>query len=97
MTWYVYILLCADNTLYVGHTHDLQSRFDAHQSARGALHTAKHRPVQLIYSEDHSSEQAAICRERQLKRWSRAKKLALSNGDVGQLRALSKSRESVSF
>ena len=94
MTWYVYILLCADNTLYVGHTHDLQSRFHAHQTARGARHTAKHGPVRLIYSEDHSSEQAATFRERQLKRWTRAKKLALINGDDGQLRALSKSRES---
>lgn len=91
MNFYTYILLCADDSLYVGHTHDLHARVDAHEGGRGALHTAKHGVAQLVYTEEQATEQQAIAREIQIKKWSRAKKMALINGDLEQLRALSRS------
>jgi predicted GIY-YIG superfamily endonuclease len=93
MNYHTYMLLCADNSFYVGHTHDLSSRLDTHRAGRGALHTAKHGVARLTFSEEHASEEAAIARELQIKKWSRAKKLALANGDMKQLEALARSRD----
>ncbi len=87
---FVYIRRCADGSLYVGHTEDLASREQTHNSGRGASHTAAKRPVQMVYAEEHGSIRAAIKRERQLKRWTVKKKQALIRGDVGVLRVLSK-------
>ena len=93
MVCYTYILLCADNSYYVGHAHDIDARFRAHQSQRGAKHTATHGAARLIYFERHATDGEAITREHQIKKWSRAKKVALINGDLEQLRLLSKSRD----
>src|SRR5271169_4106784 len=93
MNFYTYILLCADDSMYVGHTHDLSSRVDAHEAGRGALHTANHGVARLVYSEEHATEELAIAREIQIKKWSRAKKMALINGDLPQLHKLSRSRD----
>lgn len=93
MNSYTYILLCADDSLYVGHTHDLSLRVDAHDTGRGALHTAKHGVARLVYSEEHATEALAVARELQIKKWSRAKKMALINGDFERLRELSRSRD----
>ena len=64
--YYAYILRCADDSFYVGSAQDLDSRVKAHNDGRGAAHTFKHRPVQLVYSEGFESEIAAVTRERQL-------------------------------
>ena len=93
LTCYTYILLCADNTLYVGHAGDLRARLDTHQAGRGARHTAKRGVARLIYAEEHATEQLAITRELQIKKWSRAKKIALANRDTERLRTLSQSRD----
>jgi putative endonuclease len=93
MRCYTYILLCADDSLYVGHTHDLRARLDTHHAGRGAHHTASRGVARLIYAEEHSTEKLAVHRELQIKKWSRAKKLALANGDPQRLRALSQSRD----
>jgi len=92
MAHYVYILRCADNSLYVGSAQDVSSRVKAHNDGRGATYTFKHGPVRLIYSETFGSEAEAVRRERQLKRWSREKKEALVAGDLRELRHLSKRR-----
>lgn len=78
---FTYIVRCADDTLYVGHTEDLASREQTHNEGRGAKYTASRRPVHMVYAEEHASAESAIARERQLKRWSRAKKEALIRGD----------------
>jgi predicted GIY-YIG superfamily endonuclease len=78
---FTYILRCADDSLYVGHTNDLASRERTHNEGRGAAYTAERRPVQIVYAEEHSSAASAIARERQLKRWSREKKEALLRDD----------------
>jgi len=91
-SFFVYILRCADGSLYVGHTSDVQDRLKVHNEGRGALWTACRRPVHLVYQERHPSETDAITRERQLKRWSQAKKIALINGDLANLKSLAKRR-----
>ena len=90
--YYVYILRCADDSFYVGSAQDLDARLKTHNEGRGAAYTFKHRPVNLIYSESFGSELDALTRERQLKRWSRGKKEALTKGDLKGLKHLSKRR-----
>jgi predicted GIY-YIG superfamily endonuclease len=90
--YYVYILRCADDSFYVGSARDLHERVNAHNTGRGAAYTFKHRPVHLVYSESFETGTAALSRERQLKRWSHAKKQALVDGDVQGLKDRGKSR-----
>ena len=92
MAWYVYILHCANGSYYVGHTQDLETRLEIHQVGKGSAHTAKHRPVSLIYSEETTDKAAAIRREKQLKKWSRAKKEALIQANWEELSRLSRCR-----
>lgn len=91
--FHVYVLLCSDGSYYVGSTHDLAQRVKAHAEGRGCRYTAQRLPVSLVYSEPQESESAAVRRETQIKRWSRAKKDALIAGDARRLRKLSKSRD----
>jgi predicted GIY-YIG superfamily endonuclease len=90
--FFVYILRCADGSFYAGHTSDVEDRVKLHNDARGAHWTACRRPVTLVYQEQCPSEAKAITRERQLKGWSHAKKLALINGDAAKLKSLAKRR-----
>jgi predicted GIY-YIG superfamily endonuclease len=92
MSWFIYILLCSDGSLYVGYTKDLEQRVATHNAGKGAAHTALRRPVKLVYSEPFESEPAAVAREIQLKKWSRAKKEALIASDKAQLHVLAKRR-----
>ena len=85
---FTYILRCADDTLYVGHTEDLASREQTHNDGRGANYTAARRPVRMVYAEEHASVATAIARERQLKRWSHKKKEALILDDRAALKSL---------
>jgi putative endonuclease len=74
----VYILQCADNSLYVGCTNDLERRFKEHnESKRGAHYTKIRRPVVLKYSEKYKTLAAARAREAEIKRFDRKKKLEL--------------------
>lgn len=84
----VYILRCRDGSLYVGHTQDIDQRVRMHNEGRGARFTAARRPVAAIYSEPFETELHAIARERQLKRWTRAKKEALVARDLVLLKRL---------
>ena len=85
-----YILQCCDGSFYVGSTGDLEDRLQVHNSGDGPTFTAKRLPVRLVYSEEHPTLEAAVKRERQIKRWSHAKKTALILGDKGRLKALSR-------
>jgi putative endonuclease len=88
VAYFVYILRCADGTLYTGSTNDVQARLLTHNSGRGAKYTAGRRPVRIVYSEEHESRSSAQRREHQLKRWTRAKKEALIAGDPALLKRL---------
>jgi predicted GIY-YIG superfamily endonuclease len=85
VTHYVYLLRCADNSIYVGETSDLQTREQDHNEGRGGSYTAKRRPVHIVYAEQYSSRKAALQRERQIKRWNSQKKEWLVCGDVTAL------------
>jgi len=87
---FTYILRCADDTLYVGHTENLAAREQTHNEGKGAKYTAARRPVRMVYSEEYASAKSAIARERQLKRWSHKKKEALILNDRAALKALSR-------
>ena len=71
---FVYIVRCADGTLYTGYARDPRRRENVHNLGRGARYTAGRRPVCLVYSEGYGSRGEALKREHELKRWSRAKK-----------------------
>jgi putative endonuclease len=71
---FVYILRCADGTLYTGYARDPQKREHAHNNGHGARYTAGRLPVRLVYCEACKSVGEALRREYQLKRFSRAKK-----------------------
>ena len=73
----VYILRCADGTLYSGYTTDLERRVAEHNRGTGAKYTRSRRPVEPVYRETFSEKGEALRREAALKRMSRAEKLAL--------------------
>ncbi len=76
----VYILKCADGTLYTGWTTDLERRLRAHNSGQGARYTRGRRPLRLAYREEQSDRSAAQRREAAIRRLSRADKLKLIEG-----------------
>jgi len=78
----VYLLLCSDGSVYVGQTDHLARRLRQHQAGRAAKHTRERLPVRLIHAEPYPDLTHARQREQQLKRWSRAKKLALADGHL---------------
>ncbi len=74
--WYVYLLRCADNSLYAGITISLERRLIEHNECnkKGAKYTRVRRPVHLAYSEPQRNRQEASRREYQLKKLTKAKK-----------------------
>ena len=74
---FVYIVRCADGSLYTGYARDPIAREQVHNAGRGAKYTAGRRPVTLVYTQKFRSRSAALRREYQLKRWTRAEKIAL--------------------
>jgi len=73
--YFVYILLCADNTYYVGCTNDLEKRLKQHnESKSGAHYTRIRRPVSLVYKEEYGTLLEARGREAEIKRLKRKEK-----------------------
>jgi putative endonuclease len=84
---FVYIVECADQTLYTGWTTNIERRLKAHNAGRGAKYTQQRGPVRLVYSEELPNRGAALKREMQIKRMSRAEKLKLIEGYIQILAA----------
>ena len=76
--WSVYILECADGTLYTGITTDLERRLAAHASGRGAKYTRGRAPFTVLYAERLDTRSLASRRERAIKALDRAAKLRLA-------------------
>jgi putative endonuclease len=78
-SWFIYMLRCADGTLYTGVSTDVARRVDEHNAGAplGARYTRGRRPVQLVYQENAASRGDALRREREIKAKDRAAKLAL--------------------
>jgi putative endonuclease len=75
---YVYVLECADKSLYVGCTNNLEKRLEQHNNSKwGAHYTKIRRPVILKYTEKFNTQKEARRRKAEVKKWSRNKKLVL--------------------
>lgn len=84
--WFVYILECENGDLYTGVSNDVQRRFKEHQSGKGGHYTSYNRPQRVLHSECFQDRIDAEKREKQIKRWSRVKKIALANGNLSLLK-----------
>ena len=73
---YMYVVECADGTLYTGYTTDVERRLKTHNAGKGAKDTSARLPVKLLYSAAFASKPTAIPAEARLKKKSREKKLA---------------------
>lgn len=80
----MYLLRCADGTLYAGATNDLAHRLEAHGRGKGARYTRARLPVELAWTGSASDRSAALRREAALKRLSRAEKLVLVERQAGR-------------
>lgn len=75
--WFVYILACADHTLYAGVTTDAEARVAKHNAGLGAKYTRTRRPVELVFLEPAGDRSAALKREHAIKRMSADEKREL--------------------
>lgn len=78
---YVYLLRCADGSLYCGWTTDPEARLKAHNSGMGAKYTRSRLPVELAWLEAHEDRHEALSWEWHVKRMSREEKLRLIRGE----------------
>jgi len=92
--YYVYILRCCDGSFYTGYARDLAKRMEKHHNPSDySSYTANRLPVELIWHQSFPQKWQALKVERQLKGWSRKKKIAMMNENWDLLRSLSKSSE----
>ena len=80
ISWYVYMLLCGDGTLYTGITDNVEKRLAAHRAGKGAKYTRGRGPLELVYTEEVPDKPAALRRELQIKKMTRPQKDALRAG-----------------
>ena len=77
--YYTYVILTKDNTLYCGYTDDVEKRFEAHVSGKGAKYTRAHKPDKIIYSACFDTKVEAQREERKIKGMKREQKLEYIN------------------
>lgn len=77
MTWTVYILQCADNTLYTGISQNVKQRIARHEKGIGARYTKNRGPFTLVYTEKKETKGEALKREKEIKSLTRTQKLCL--------------------
>jgi predicted GIY-YIG superfamily endonuclease len=82
VSFWIYILRCADGSYYTGHTDNLDARIAAHHAGELAGYTKNRRPLELVFTEMFPSREEALSAEQQVKGWSRAKKEALTRRDL---------------
>ena len=89
MNFHVYILKCADNSYYTGHTDNLEKRLAQHQQRYfKSCYTATRLPIELIFCQAFTTREEALASERQIKGWSRKKKEAMMRGDWNEVSRL---------
>jgi putative endonuclease len=91
-SWQVYIILCADGSLYTGITTDLERRFQQHASGRGAKYFRGRQPLRIVYHESGHTKSSAAKRESHLKSLPRAEKLQLLSSVTVQISAFTPRR-----
>ena len=72
--FYVYVLRCADGSLYCGYTNDVEKRFEKHKSGKGAKYTRSHLPLEIVYVEEFENKSDALKREHEIKSMTRSQK-----------------------
>ncbi len=75
--FFVYLAKCNDNSLYTGITNNFVERENRHNNGVGSNYTRKHLPVQIVYTEQFDTRKEAAKREKQIKGWSKKKKINL--------------------
>ncbi len=75
--WFVYILRCADDSLYTGITNDLERRCNQHNAGTASRYTRSRLPVEMVYQEEQDSRSDALKRELKIKALSRKQKESL--------------------
>jgi putative endonuclease len=90
MSFWAYILRCADNSYYTGHTDNLEQRIAKHKAGEIEGYTSTRLPVEVVFSEEFPTREEALACERQIKGWSRKKKEALMRGDWAEVSRLAR-------
>ena len=75
--WFVYILLCADDTYYTGITNNIKKRLAQHKAGTGAKYTQAHGAKEIVHVEEFPDRQSASIREYKIKQLSRVEKKSL--------------------
>ena len=96
MAFWAYLLHCRGGAFYAGHTDKLEYRIAQHKAGSIPGYTADRLPVELVWSQEFSTRIEALTAERQIKGWSRAKKMALIRGDWHAISMLAKGKNSPS-
>jgi putative endonuclease len=91
-TFWVYILLCSDNSYCTGHTDNLELRFANHQLGDVDSCTKTRRPVRMVWSQESATREEALTAELQIKGWGRKKKEAMMKGNWLEVSRLARSR-----
>ena len=76
--YFLYLLLCKDNSIYTGITTDVARRFAEHQAGSASKYTRAKKAVKILYTESFKTRSAASKREAEIKTWSKKQKLELS-------------------
>ncbi|NLJ72296.1 MAG: GIY-YIG nuclease family protein [Syntrophomonadaceae bacterium] len=77
--FFVYMLLCADNSYYTGYTNNIENRISCHNDGKGSKYTRARLPVKLAYLEEFSSKSEAMKREAAIKKLKSSEKRSLSD------------------
>ena len=79
-SYYMYVLLTENDTLYCGYTDDVEKRFQKHISGKGAKYTKSHKPIKILYSEQYPTKSLAMKAEKKFKSLDKSKKLLVIDG-----------------
>ena len=92
MSFWVYMLRCADGSYYTGHTDNLEFRIAQHLAgAIPGCYTFSRRPLECVFSQDLVTREEALVSERRIKGWNRKKKQAMIRGDWDEVSRLARS------
>ena len=83
--YYVYVLLCKDNSLYTGSSNDPEKRFLDHLNGKGAKYTKSHKPLKIVFTQSFPNKSLALKREWEIKRWTRSKKIEKLKLEFGNI------------
>lgn len=78
--YYTYVILTENNTLYCGYTDDVEKRFEAHKSGKGAKYTRSYKPKKIVYQACFDTKEEAMKEERRIKAMSKEQKVEFIKG-----------------